>query len=105
MVHEVTGLDDFQKQLKDAGDKLVMVDFTAVWCGPCKQISPYFHELAAEYTNVVFLKVDVDDAEDVSASCEIKCMPTFIVYRAGKKLDDLSGANREKLLEMLKKHM
>ncbi|CAB1421447.1 unnamed protein product [Pleuronectes platessa] len=120
MVHEVTDLDDFQKQLKNAGDKLVMVDFTAVWCGPCKQISPYFHELAAEYTNVVFLKVDVDDAEasvcgyvheanreqwDVSASCEINCMPTFVVYRAGKKLEELSGANREKLLEMLKKHM
>ncbi|XP_060921984.1 thioredoxin-like [Limanda limanda] len=105
MVYEVAGLDDFQKQLKNAGDKLVMVDFTATWCGPCKQIGPYFVQLAAEYPNVVFLKVDVDEADDVSASCEIKCMPTFIVYRGGKKVDELSGANRDKLLEMLKKHM
>ncbi|XP_035004476.1 thioredoxin [Hippoglossus stenolepis] len=105
MVHEVTGLEDFHKQLKDAGDKLVVVDFTATWCGPCKQISPVFVKMAADNPGVVFLKVDVDDAEEVSALCEIKCMPTFIFYRTGKKVDELSGANSEKLSEMLKKHM
>ncbi|XP_019951392.1 thioredoxin b [Paralichthys olivaceus] len=105
MVYEVESLDDFRKQLKDAGDKLVVVDFTATWCGPCKMIGPYFVELSNEYPNVVFLKVDVDEAEDVSSSCDIKCMPTFVFFKNGEKVDDFAGANREKLLELLKKHL
>uniref|UniRef100_A0A8C4EBJ2 Thioredoxin domain-containing protein n=1 Tax=Dicentrarchus labrax TaxID=13489 RepID=A0A8C4EBJ2_DICLA len=73
---------------KEAGDKLVVVDFTATWCGPCKQIGPIFEEqsLKPENKNVIFLKVDVDEAEDVSSSCNISCMPTFQFYKNGEKV-------------------
>ncbi|CAG5959817.1 unnamed protein product [Menidia menidia] len=65
MVREVENLEDFNKILKEAGEKLVVVDFTATWCGPCKQIGPKFEDLSKqpENSNVVFLKVDVDEAE------------------------------------------
>jgi thioredoxin 1 len=53
--------EEFDAALKDAGSKLVVVDFTASWCGPCQQIAPVFKELAQENKDVVFLKVDVDE--------------------------------------------
>ncbi|XP_029310299.1 thioredoxin-like [Cottoperca gobio] len=103
VVVDINNLEEFRAALKDAGDKLVVVDFTATWCGPCKQISPEFHKQSttAENVNVVFLKVDVDDAEDVSAECNINCMPTFHFYKNGEKVDEFSGANKDTLLEKL----
>ena len=47
----------------------LLVDFTASWCGPCKMIGPYFEELAGKFPGVVFVKVDVDDLDDVAAEC------------------------------------
>uniref|UniRef100_A0A3Q0S442 Thioredoxin n=1 Tax=Amphilophus citrinellus TaxID=61819 RepID=A0A3Q0S442_AMPCI len=91
--------------LKEAGGKLVVVDFTATWCGPCKQIAPKY--LMAEdpaNSNVIFLKVDVDEAEDVSSFCKISCMPTFQFYKNGAKVHEFSGANeatlKEKVIEL-----
>lgn len=101
MVREVEDLDSFHAILAEAGDKLVVVDFTATWCGPCKQIAPRFKELAekAENKNVVFLKVDVDEAADVAAECKINCMPTFQFWKNGKMVEEFSGANYDKLVE------
>ena len=48
---------DFDAALKDAGDKLVVVDFTASWCGPCQMIAPKFAAMAEEFSNVLFYKV------------------------------------------------
>ncbi|XP_035530950.1 thioredoxin [Morone saxatilis] len=103
MVREVESLDDFKAILKEAGDKLVVVDFTATWCGPCKQIAPIFVEQSSkpENKNVIFLKVDVDEAEDVSSFCNISCMPTFHFYKNGEKVFEFSGANTTTLLEKL----
>uniref|UniRef100_A0A8C1QVU6 Thioredoxin n=1 Tax=Cyprinus carpio TaxID=7962 RepID=A0A8C1QVU6_CYPCA len=104
VVIERYGGDGFDKALAAAGDKLVVVDFTATWCGPCQMIAPFYKGLSENpsYANVVFLKVDVDDAQDVAQSCDIKCMPTFHFYKNGKKLDEFSGSNKDKLEEMLK---
>ncbi|XP_053477933.1 thioredoxin-like isoform X2 [Ictalurus furcatus] len=59
---------------------------------------------AAGNANVVFLKVDVDDAQDVAQSCEIRCMPTFYFYKHGKKIDEFSGSNQTKLEELVNTH-
>uniref|UniRef100_A0A2R8ZY04 Thioredoxin domain-containing protein n=1 Tax=Pan paniscus TaxID=9597 RepID=A0A2R8ZY04_PANPA len=71
--------------LDATGDKLVVVDFSATWCGPCKMI------------NVVFLEVDVDDCQDVASECEAECMPTFQCFKKGQKVGEFSGAHKEKL--------
>uniref|UniRef100_A0A8D1TS40 Thioredoxin n=1 Tax=Sus scrofa TaxID=9823 RepID=A0A8D1TS40_PIG len=87
----------FQEALNSAGEKLVVVDFSATWCGPCKMIKPFFHSLSEKYSNVVFLEVDVDDCQDVASECEVKCMPTFQFFKKGQKVGEFSGANKEKL--------
>ncbi|XP_069575065.1 thioredoxin b [Brachyistius frenatus] len=101
MVHEVESLEEFQAILKDSGTKLVVVDFTATWCGPCQQIAPQYMKLSEKPENkdVVFLKVDVDEAEDVSSFSEVKCMPTFHFYKNGEKVFEFSGANLTLLKE------
>ncbi|KAI4884985.1 hypothetical protein NFI96_020251, partial [Prochilodus magdalenae] len=87
--------EDFEAALRNAGDKLVVVDFTASWCGPCRMIGPYFKKLSQspDNKNVVFLKVDVDEAQDVASSCGIRSMPTFHFYKNGEKVEEFSGAN------------
>ncbi|XP_071385751.1 thioredoxin-like [Centroberyx affinis] len=92
----------FKKALADAGDKLVVVDFTAVWCGPCQMIAPKFEALSKEHTDCVFLKVDVDDAADVASACKIQSMPTFHFYKKGNKVGEFSGADAGKLEQMVK---
>merc|ERR1712032_506868 len=82
----------------------IIVDFTASWCGPCKMIGPVFEELSASYSNIEFVKVDVDELEDVAAECGISAMPTFQVWSNGAKIDELVGASADKLEELIKKH-
>lgn len=101
MIIVIEDEEGFKKALEEAGGKLVVVDFTATWCGPCQTIAPYFKELSDEYTDVVFLKVDVDDAQDVATLCDIKCMPTFQFYKNKKMVEDFSGSNQSKLKELL----
>ncbi|XP_018536803.1 thioredoxin [Lates calcarifer] len=99
MVRMVESVAEFDDILKEAGDKLVVVDFTATWCGPCKYIAPVFEALSKdpENKNVIFLKVDVDEVQDLCTRCEIRSMPTFQFYKKGQKLEAFSGADPDKL--------
>ena len=67
-------------------------------------ISPKIKAMAGEMSNVVFLKVDVDEAEDVKEEYNISAMPTFIFLKNGQKVADLMGANADKLTELVNKH-
>ena len=74
-----------------------VVEFWATWCGPCKAIGPYFEELAAKFPDVTFVKVDVDELDDVAASCGISAMPTFQLYSNGVMVKEMCGADKAKL--------
>ncbi|XP_066996684.1 thioredoxin-2 [Anabrus simplex] len=103
MAHHVKDMDDFNSKLNEAGSQLVVVDFFATWCGPCKMIAPKIEELAAEYPDVVFLKVDVDECEDIATKYDISSMPTFVFIKSKQKIDSFSGANAAKLQETIVK--
>merc|ERR1712025_214867 len=97
MVHKCADKADFDEQMKQAGGKLVVVDFFAVWCGPCKMIAPKLEAMDAEMDDVVFLKVDVDECDELAKEHEISAMPTFIFFKNGEKVERFSGANEEKI--------
>ena len=87
-------------------DKLIVIDFFATWCGPCKMISPKIKQFANNYVEkVVFVKVDVDEQEELAQECNIEAMPTFLLYKGGSKVGEMKGANAEKLEELVKEHM
>merc|ERR1712139_357843 len=95
---------EFDKCLTDAGDKLVVVDFTATWCGPCQRIAPVFVKLAEEMPDVVFVKVDVDENDETAADCGISAMPTFQFYKGKANVHEFSGASEEKIREAIAAH-
>ena len=60
--------------------------------------------MADEFTNVEFLKVDVDDAEEIAAECGVQAMPTFQVFKGGAKVEEMSGAHQEGLKTLISKY-
>eukprot|EP00164_Ancoracysta_twista_P000024 GFYU01000032.1.p2 GENE.GFYU01000032.1~~GFYU01000032.1.p2 ORF type:complete len:110 (+),score=41.69 GFYU01000032.1:48-377(+) len=85
----------------------VIIDFTASWCGPCKKIGPRFVALSEENPTAFFLKVDVDECEEVAAAAGISAMPTFKVFKAKKEVENgnFTGASDDGLTALVKAHM
>ncbi|KAH8409269.1 hypothetical protein KR009_011676, partial [Drosophila setifemur] len=104
MAYMVRNQDDLDVQLEQAQDKLVVIDFFANWCGPCKVIAPKLEELAQQYSDrVVVLKVNVDDNEDITVEYNITSMPTFVFIKGGVVLEFLVGGNSDKLAKFMEK--
>merc|ERR1711934_398107 len=103
-VQQLTTKAEFDTALTDAGDKLVVVDFTASWCPPCQRIKPIFEKMAEDTPEVVFVKVDVDENGETSSACGIQCMPTFQFYKKGEKVDELQGASEADLKQKVDQH-
>eukprot|EP00953_Heterococcus_sp_UTEX-ZZ885_P024889 13568-Heterococcus_DN1.PRE.3 len=101
-VIECNTLAKLDKELKDAGNMLVCVDFFATWCGPCKTIAPKFKAMAEEFPKAVLLKVDVDQNKDASERYSVSSMPTFVFIKNGKVLDTIKGADEATLKAKLK---
>jgi len=93
-----------QRELSKVPDRLVLIDFTATWCGPCKMMSPIFEELSGKYRGVGFLKVDVDECPDIAGKYNVQAMPTFIFFKHGKEIDRMRGADTAGLEAKVKTH-
>ena len=87
-----------------ARDRLLVVDFTAAWCGPCQHVAPIYEELAARYAWADFVKVDVDTNPDVAAAQAVSAMPTFKLFRAGATVASMQGAEPARLVELIEAH-
>lgn len=95
---------NFHTEMNNSGTKLVVVDFTATWCGPCQRIAPIFEELSKKYPNARFFKVDVDQNQDLAAAQGVTAMPTFIFFRNKTKVDRLQGADPNTLEAKIKQY-
>ena len=100
----ITTVDEFNTHVIEA-DKLVIVDFWAPWCGPCKMFGPVFERVSDEVQDVNFIKVNVDEAGDIAAKYNIMSIPTIILVKEGKVLDQKTGAlSDDALKEWLETH-
>ena len=100
-VKHIGDVASFDKEVAAAGDKLVVVDFTASWCGPCKMIAPAYDELSTEYADVVFLKVDVDEVPEIAERFQVMAMPTFLFLKQKAVTSRFSGASVQKLRDSI----
>eukprot|EP00759_Apiculatamorpha_spiralis_P050309 PhF_6_TR4580/c0_g1_i1/m.6442/K03671/trxA; thioredoxin 1 len=99
MVKQIANVAEYQAALQN--EKIVL-DFYADWCGPCKMIAPLYAKLAEENKGIEFYKVNVDEAEDVAALCDIQAMPTMKAFFKGANIQTLTGANPTALQDMVK---
>ncbi|XP_043723549.1 thioredoxin H2-like [Telopea speciosissima] len=88
----------------NTSSNLLVIDFSATWCGPCKLIEPAIVEMANKYTDVEFVKIDVDELVDVAQEFGVQAMPTFILIKEGKEVDKVVGAKKDELEKKIIKH-
>jgi len=96
----------WDKEVLEA-DGLVMVDFWAVWCGPCRIIAPTVEELAKEYAGKLKVaKLNTDENPEVASRYKIMGIPTLIFFRNGEKVDQVVGAvPKSQLKSMIDSHL
>jgi thioredoxin 1 len=84
--------DSFQKEVLEA-EQPTFVDFWASWCGPCRMIGPIFEELSGEYSGKVkFAKMNVDENPKTPANYGVRGIPTLMMFKGGKMVDQVVGA-------------
>lgn len=81
-----------------------VVDFYADWCGPCQMFAPTFEALSEQFTDVKFMKVNVEEHEDLGAQMDIRAVPTFIALNAsGAVVGRVEGVNKQAIEDLVKK--
>jgi thioredoxin 1 len=73
-------------------DGIVLIDFWAEWCGPCKRFAPAFEQASERYTDITFAKVDTDEQRELSARYGVTSIPTLVIYRDGIPVFSQPGA-------------
>ncbi|TQN66316.1 Thioredoxin-like protein 1 [Colletotrichum shisoi] len=95
---------EFQTLLSSS--RIVVADFYADWCGPCKAIAPLYEQLSSSLSHknaVTFVKIDIEAHKEIAAAYNVTSLPTFMIFREGKTIEKVQGADPRKLQEVVKK--
>ncbi|KXH57753.1 thioredoxin [Colletotrichum salicis] len=95
---------EFQKLLSSS--RIVVADFYADWCGPCKAIAPLYEQLSSSLSRknvVTFVKIDVESQKEIASAYNVTSLPTFMIFREGKTIEKVQGADPRKLQEVVKR--
>lgn len=93
---ESTVLNDLLKSYS-----MVVIDFTATWCGPCRAMKPIFKDLAHEFPDILFLVVDVDQCKTICSRYGISSMPTFLFFKNGMRVNRITGSQSKARLQQV----
>jgi|TARA_B100000959_G_C14462867_1_gene411752 thioredoxin 1 len=95
--------DTFQDTVQN--NELVLIDFWAPWCGPCKAIAPVLEEISEEHSNIVIAKMNTDENPNISSQHGIMSIPTMMIFKNGQLVDRLVGAlPKPAILQKLEAH-
>lgn len=95
---------EFENLLNTTFNRLLVVDFGASWCGPCKRIEPLIQDLSESMLDITFCKVDIDEVEELVEKFNITSVPTFIFIKNNNLLDRVEGVKYDNILELCNKH-
>ena len=95
-------VDNFEEEVLKS-DKPVLVDFWAVWCGPCKMLSPVVDQIAEETEGVKFGKVNIDEEMDLAEKYGIMSIPTLMLFKNGESVNQLVGVQPKAVIENMLK--
>ncbi|MBP5574561.1 MAG: thioredoxin [Bacilli bacterium] len=99
MLKHINSVAEFDGAIKEG---LVLVDFFATWCGPCKMLSPVLEEVANENPNLSILKIDVDEVGPLAAKFGVQAIPTLILFKDGQQVATKMGyQNKNQLLTFI----
>ena len=94
--------ENFEKEVLHS-DKIVLVDFYADWCGPCKMLSPVVDSVANENEDIKVVKVNVDNAQDLAIKYQVMSIPTLVVIKNGQEINRSVGVvSKSEIEEMVK---
>jgi len=103
MVHLIEKNEDFKSAITSS--QLSVFDAYATWCGPCKAIAPKIVEFSKKYEEANFYKIDVDELSELAKDLGIRAMPTFLLFKDGQKVDEIIGADANKLESAIKANL
>ena len=93
----VTNVRDDNFNAFITSNKLVVVDFFAMWCGPCRALSPYIDELAINHHNILFAKANIEETPIMANELGVKSLPCVVIFENGKEINRVVGFNKAKL--------
>ena len=96
MIEHINDSKQFNEFIKEG---LVLVDFFATWCGPCKMLSPVIEQLAGEHPELKVVKVDVDEAPEIAIPFQVQAIPTLLLFKDGKLANRGMGYMNKNQLE------
>lgn len=98
-------LEDFEEEVLNSS-KVILVDFFATWCGPCKMLSPILEEISEIKENFDIAKIDIDENTELAEKYGIESVPTMIIFKDGEILNRIVGLyGKNEIIEMIEKYL